>query len=386
MSVTEFELPPELKGVTYESILADMLGEVPDKYDKIEGGFVYDMIAPSALEAAELIQFWLALGLKMNFHMWATGKWLDYHAADCGLERRASTPAYGELKIVTEKAVTFPAGFVFSVPSENGSAAIDFETLEETSINGVGTVEVKAVLGGKIGNVAADSITIMKTPLKNVSSITNEAALMGGTEAESDDSLRQRIDDFYAGLSSSFVGNNSDYRRWALSVPGVGYAHVAPCYDGANTVKIVLADLNGDPAIQKICDNVEKYIFGGKYTDSSSHTSLERLAPIGLVKWEVVPFSTIAINLSMEATLSESESVVKNFIAEALKEYFKTLADDELNYGVLKYVQVSAILSKVSGLDDFKHLRIAKKNQTLALDNINFEANELPVVGTITFT
>ena len=74
MSVTEFELPNELQGVTFESILADMLGEVPNKYDKIEGGFVYDMIAPSALEAAELIQFWLALGLKMNFHMWASGK------------------------------------------------------------------------------------------------------------------------------------------------------------------------------------------------------------------------------------------------------------------------------------------------------------------------
>lgn len=384
--MTEFELPEELQGVTYESILADMLGKVPDRYDKIEGGFVHDMIAPSALEAAELIQFWLALGLKMNFHMWATGKWLDYHAADCGLTRRPATPAYGELSIETAKAVTFPAGFVFSVPSKNDKAAIDFEVLEETSINGTGTVEIKAVIAGRSGNVAANSIEIMKTPLDNVLSITNPQALYGGTEAESDESLRQRIDDFYAGLTSSFVGNNSDYRRWALSVPGVGYAHVAPCYAGANTVKIVLADLNGNPAIEKICEAVENKIFGGKYTDAASHKSLERLAPIGLVKWEVVPFSTIEINISMEATLSESASVVKNFIAEALKEYFKTLADDELNYGVLKYVQVSAILSKVSGLDDFKHLRIAKKNQTLALDNITFEANELPIVGTITFT
>lgn len=384
--MTEFELPEELQGVTYESILADMLGKVPDRYDKIEGGFVFDMIAPSALEAAELIQFWLALGLKMNFHMWATGTWLDYHAADCGLTRRPATPAYGELSIVTEKEVTFPAGFVFSVPSENGAAAIDFETLEETSINGAGTVEVKAVIAGRSGNVAADSITIMKTPLKNVTSITNSEEIYGGTEAESDESLRQRIDDFYAGLTSSFVGNNSDYRRWALSVPGVGYAHVAPCYDGENTVKIVLADSEGRPAVDKICEAVENKIFGGKYTDAASHTSLERLAPIGLVKWEVVPFATVEINVSMEATLSEETDVVKTFITNALKEYFKTLADDELNYGVLKYVQVSAVLSKVSGLDDFKHLRIAKKGKTLALDNITFEANELPIVGTITFT
>ena len=376
MSVTEFELPSELQGVTYEKILAQMLGEVPDKYDKIEGGFVYDMIAPSALEAAELIQFWLALGLKMNFHMWATGKWLDFHAADCGLERRPATPAYGELKIVTEKKVTFPEGFVFSVPSENGAAAIDFETLEETSINGEGTVEVKAVLGGKIGNVAADSIVIMKTPLNNVRSITNEAALMGGTEAESDESLRQRIDDFYAGRSSSFVGNCADYRRWALSVPGVGYVHVIPTPDNQpNTVKIVLADANGDPANNAICTAVERKIFG------TSHDDLERLAPIGVASYSVEPFTTTPINISIEATYEESETTVKTLIKNALAEYFKTLADDELNYGVLKYVQVSAVLSRVTELHDFKHLRING-----GLDNINFSQTELPVVGTITFT
>ena len=376
MSVTEFELPNELQGVTFESILADMLGEVPNKYDKIEGGFVYDMIAPSALEAAELIQFWLALGLKMNFHMWATGKWLDFHAADCGLERRASTPAYGELKIVTTKAVTFPAGFVFSVPSENGAAAIDFETIEATTINGEGTIQVRAVLGGKSGNVAADTITIMKTPLNNVSSITNLEAFIGGTEAESDDSLRQRIDDFYAGRSSSFVGNCADYRRWALSVAGVGYVHVVPTPNNQpNTVKIVLADANGDPANTAICAAVEKKIFG------TGHSDLNRLAPIGVASYSVEPFTLKAINISIEATYEESEAAVKLLIKNALKEYFKTLADDELNYGVLKYVQVSAVLSRVGELHDFKHLRING-----GLDNITFSQTELPSVGTITFT
>ena len=330
MSVTEFELPNELQGVTFESILADMLGEVPNKYDKIEGGFVYDMIAPSALEAAELIQVWLALGLKMNFHMWASGKWLDFHAADCGLERRASTPAYGELKIVTTKKVTFPAGFVFSVPSENGAAAIDFETIEATTINGEGTIQVRAVLGGKSGNVAADTITIMKTPLNNVSSITNLEAFIGGTEAESDDSLRQRIDDFYAGRSSSFVGNCADYRRWALSVAGVGYVHVIPTPNNQpNTVKIVLADSEGNPAIPAICSAVEEKIFG------TGHSDLNRLAPIGVASYSVEPFTLKAINISIEATYEESEAAVKLLIKNALKEYFKTLADDELNYGVL---------------------------------------------------
>ena len=201
-------------------------------------------------------------------------------------------------------------------------------------------------------------------------------AFIGGTEAESDDSLRQRIDDFYAGRSSSFVGNCADYRRWALSVAGVGYVHVIPTPNNQpNTVKIVLADSEGNPAIPAICSAVEEKIFG------TGHSDLNRLAPIGVASYSVEPFTLKAINISIEATYEESEAAVKLLIKNALKEYFKTLADDELNYGVLKYVQVSAVLSGVGELHDFKHLRING-----GLDNITFSQTELPSVGTITFT
>lgn len=381
MSIQEFALPDELKEITYEKILAQMLQRVDDKYDKLEGGFVFDMIAPSALEAAELIQFWLALGLKMNFHYWASGKYLDWHARDCSLERRPATHAQGDLKIKTSKPVTFPKGFVFSVPSENGEAAIDFETLEETIVDGEGTVKVQSVLGGRIGNVAANSIEIMKTPVKNVVSITQAQRFIGGTEPESDDSLRERIDDFYAGRSSSFVGNCADYRRWALSVPGVGYVHVIPTPNNQpNTVKIVLADSEGNPALPKTCAAVEKKIFG------TSHDDLNRLAPIGVASYSVESFRPVKINVSFEATLSDEEALVKKRIEENLREYFKTLSNDELNFGVLKYVQVSAVLSKIDGLDDFKKLRISKGEGTPSLENIVFGQDEIPNVGTITFT
>ena len=376
MSITEFELPEELQSETYESILAYMLNQIDKKYDTTEGGFIYDMVAPSALEAAELLQLWLPLGIKTNFHMWAEDIWLDRHAHDCGLERRPATYAYGDLEITTIRKVNFPAGFVFSVPGEDGVAAIDFESLEDAEIDGTATIRVKAVEAGIGSNVAAESITIMKNPKRNVASITNLEPTSGGTPEESDDSLRQRIDDFYAGRGSSFVGNVADYRRWALSVPGVGYVHVIPTPDNQpNTVKIVLADSEGKPAVQEICDAVELYIFG------EDHNDLKRLAPIGVASWTVMPFQLVPVNVSIEAELSLDADVVKENITNDLNSYFKVLAGDELYYGELKYVQVSAVLSKVVGLDDFKHLRV---NGTL--NNVEFDVTQMPVVGTITFT
>lgn len=373
MSIVEFELPEEIKAQSYEAILAKMLAAVPDKYDKTEAGFVYDMIAPSALEAAELIQFWLPLALKTNFHMWATDSWLDLHASNCGLSRRPATPAYGDVHVTTTKAVKFPAGFIFSVPSEDGNPAIDFEVTTTATIDGTGTLRVKSVDVGTVGNVGADSIAIMKNPVGGVTSITN-SALSGGSPAESDTSLRKRIDAFYAGQSSSFVGNVADYVRWSLQVPGVGYAHVIPTFNGPNSVKILLADFDGLPVVDEVCAAVEKYIFG------TGHDDLERLAPIGVTDYLVVPFALANISISMNATLSMTATVVEKNVRAAMSEFFKDLCDDNLNYGTLKYNDVVAVLSRVDGLDDFNNLRVNG-----GVGNITFSAEQLPNLTTVTF-
>ncbi len=379
MAITEFELPDELQGVTADTITQEMLALISSNFDTTEGGFVWDMIRPSALEKAELIQFWLVLALKTMSHIWATGRWLDYHAHDCGLERRSATFAYGDLKVTTTERLTFPEGFIFSVPSENGTAAIDFETLEEHTFDEAGTYtfRIKAVLNGTESNVKADSITIMKNPVRGVEKITNPTALTGGTLAEDDDSLRQRIDDFYAGRMASFVGNKKDYIRWAKEVDGVGFAHCIPTYAGANTVKVVVTDANGDPANQEILDAVELHIFG------TGHDDLERLAPIGIVQYAVVAPTAAAINISADIKLADDFSLeqVEELLRDNLKEFYKTLADDENNFGELRYVAVSAVILNTAGVADFKHLRLNG-----VIGNVEFGEDKIPATGELELT
>ena len=380
MSIVPFELPEELKGITADSIQKKMLAAIPDNVDKTEGGFVWDMSRPAALEAAELIQFWLVLALKNSFHQYASGRWLDYCAYDCGLERKEATYAYGDVVVTTNRAnVEFPKGFVFSVPSENGSAAIDFETTEAHTCArpDTYTFRVKAVLPGPASNVKADTINIMKNPVLGVEDIINTEPLSGGTDSESDDSLRQRIDDYFAGRMASFAGNKKDYIRWAKEVDGVGYAHCIPTYDGPNTVKLVIADQNGDRANKEVLRAVELHIFG------TGHNDINRLAPIGVAKYEVVAPIIVEINYAFDLKLSPDYELsdVENLIRENLLAHYKTLSDDDNNFGTLRYVGVSDVLYHTEGVADFRHLRV---NGEVA--NVEFGEDKLPGIGDITIT
>ena len=372
--IVEFELPDELVGVNADSIMAKMINRIPAQYDAVEGGFVWDMLKPTALEEDELVNFWLPLTLKVCFHMFAAGQWLDLHAADIGMVRRPATCATGTLTIETSEEIYLPEGFIFCVPSDGSTSAQDFITLEEVTGSGTLEVRIQAVDAGTVGNVKADSITIMKTPLRGIISITNAERLTGGVEAESDDSLRQRIDDFFASRGLSFVGNKKDYMRWAKEVAGVGAVHVIPCAFGKNTVKIVLVDGNGDPASTELCAAVEKFIFG------VDHDDLERLAPIGLVQWEVAPAELLPVNFSVEIKLAEDFTLaaVEEALRENLITLYKSLADEEFYYGELKATAVADCIYHTAGVADFRNLKING-----ATENVSFGADFIPATGTL---
>ena len=382
MSLVEFEYPDWLKGQSARAINKRMMSQLPDDIDKIEGGFIWDLTMPSAEEKAELLQYHMILALKTMFHMWATGRWLDYHAQDCGLTRKEANKAYGYLTVTGEPNTKISQGFIFSVPSNSGEPAIDYATVNEAIIpkEGIIDIAVQAVVAGKSSNIANDKITIMRSPIKGITHITNKEAITGGAENESDDALRQRIDDVWAGRESSYVGNNADYKRWAMEVPGVGYAHVIPAenYNGPNSVKIVVVDSDGLPANEQICRAVYLHIFGTNRKD------LARLAPVGLIDFSVVPPSPVNIVYSFDLKLvpGYTEDVVKVNFKSALSDYYATLTTDENEPILIKYVQASAVLAKkVEGVLDFKHFRMNGK-----LNNIEVQEDEYPVTKEIEVT
>lgn len=379
MSLVEFKKPEWLDGQSARTINQRMMANLPDDLDKVEGGFLWDMTMPSALQKSELLQYHMVLAIKTMFHMWAGGRWLDYHAHDCGLVRKEANKAYGYVTVTGEPNTVIPSGFVFSVPSDSGEPAIDYETLTEATISDEGEIDiaVQAVNAGKSSNITNDKITVMRSPIKGITHITNKDAITGGAEAESDDALRQRIDDVWAGRESSYVGNNADYKRWAMEVPGVGYAHTIPGekYNGPNSVKVVVVDADGLPANEQICKAVYVHIFGTHRKD------LARLAPTGVIDFAVVPPSPVSIRYSFDLKLADGADVetVKSNFKSALSAYYSTLTTDENVSSFVKYVQAAAVLAgKVEGVADFRHFRMNG-----ALENIEFQEDEYPVTEEI---
>lgn len=372
MSLVEFMPPEFLQGQSAAVIQNRMMQALPPDIDDTEGGFVWDLTYPTALEKAEILQYHLIQTLKIMHPMWATGRWLDYHARREGLTRKPANKAYGVVTVTGSAGKVIPAGFVFSVPADGGAAAVDFETLAEVEIPNAGVVEiaVQAVVAGKGCNVAADTVTIMREPIKGISKITNKEPITGGTEAESDDSLRQRIDDLLTGKGDSFVGNDADYVRWGNEMPGVGRTYVIPEWAGSGTVKVVVVDEDGLPANTQILDAVYERIV-------SPQDRMERLAPIGATVTVAAPVpKTIAYTFGLKLTTRGADLApfIKRY-KELLVRYYASEATQE---GEVKYVKVAAILADMAEVRDFKDFRINGGNE-----NISFAKDEFPVTGAV---
>ena len=256
-----FTLPAWHRQESAEQIQARMMERLPPDIDNIEGGFPYDFTMPTALEEDELMNFVLIETLKIMFPAWAYGIYLDYHAAAVGLTRRPANHAGGYVTITGVPGTEIPVGTIFCVPAVNDVPAIEYATITDAVIgepaegDEYGTVDigVTAVVGGRSGNVSADSIVIMASPFKGVVSVTNQAAITGGTVEESDDELYERIV-FAEQSPESFVGNDADYIRWAKEVNGVGTVLIDTQYEveHPNWVKLIILDANGQPANDQI--------------------------------------------------------------------------------------------------------------------------------------
>ena len=370
MSIPEFIPPSFLSDQDAETIHKRMMENLPPDIDDMENGFPWDFTKPTALEKAEMLEFHLVETLKIMFPMWAYDEWLDYHAKGRGITRKPANAASGELLITGISGTTIPAGFKFAAPATADTPAIEYQTTEKYTIGEDGTarVQITAVEAGPKGNVPANTVTLMMTPIKGITSVTNEAAITGGTEVESDDELRNRIMEIDAASEVSFVGSDGDYKRWAEEVPGVGTALVMPEWAGPGTVKVVVIDANGQPAnaaiIAAVYDNI-----------MSPGDRLQREAPIGAtVTIEAPTAKELNYTFTLELKAGENQETVLERFKAQLRTYYVEAKKD----GVVRYNRVSSILTNTDGVKDFTDLTI--NGGTV---NIDLEEDEYPVTGIV---
>lgn len=229
----------------------------------------------------------------------------------------------------------------------------------------------EAMVAGRGSNVNANTITLMSVPIDGVTTVTNPERASGGTEEETDYELRQRILEANDMMDTSYIGNHSDYKRWAESVQGIGTAIVVPEWDGPETVKIVVLDANGEAANSTLQQAVYDYIM-------SPDSPIDRLAPPNVILTvsapELVNINYVISGLSLEDGFEE-ENVLAEF-EKALSNYYKNMVSED---GEVKYIWVHSTLTNTAGVEDFEGLKMNGSTE-----NITIDMDEYPFTKSVT--
>lgn len=371
--MADFTTPSFLTNHGTDDIHRKMLSLLPADLDISEGGHTWNLTRSPALGMAEICEYVLPEVIKLIFPEFSYGTFLDYHAKRDAMKRRAATYASGSVTVSGAAGSLIPAGSTFATMSINDEPSVSYETLEAAIIPDDGAVEIaiQCTQPGIVGNTAKNTIVQVGSRLTGITGVINQEAVSGGTEEETDESLSERIVEYELTQGESFVGCVADYKRWALSVDGVGEVTVIPAQDTTGLVTIVVTDGNGDPATDQLCTDVYDYIMVPENPDN-------RRAPVNALL-SVIPPDTIAVSIRATIELKEDatiEAVQETFLAKVAS-YLPKAMDE----GEIKYTQIAKVLATVDGVNDFIDLEIGIADGEYGTANIPISNRQLPRIA-----
>ena len=336
---------------TFETILNAMLAHVPTSIDKREGSFIYDSLAPTAVE---LQNMYIQSDYVLNetFADTASRENLIRRAAERGITIQPATNAIvkGEF---TPNTLEIPIGTRFSLDEFNYSVT---EKISD-GIYKLQCEEAGANANFKFGQlIPIDYINGLQ--YAEITSI-----LIPGEDEESTENLRKR---YFANLENqAFGGNITDYKQKVNSLSGIGGVKVYPVWNGGGTVKLVI--INSD--FQKPSDELI----------SMTQTAIDPIqnqgqglgiAPIGHVV-TVIGVNETVLNIASEFTLqngyqwADVETNIKSTIQNYFDELNSTWADSE-NL-IVRISQLETRLLNLDGVIDIANTKINNNDSNFVL-------------------
>lgn len=353
-----------------EEILANILANISNEYEKSNGNLAYDIPSATAIELEEVNKTLQAIGEKVDVDKLSGEDLERFTKQRKGTKRKLATKATGTL-LVTGNG-TISVGDLFETV-----AGTQFKAIETVIISNTGNVKIEAVEAGAKGNVGANSITLMPVTIQGIVTVTNPNPTENGFEAESDASLRER---YYEAIQApSTSGNIYHYLKWSKEVVGVGAAKVFSLWNGDNTVKVTIIDSNKKPAGSSLVNDVQEYIDPkGEFIDGHWTTwgTGAGQAPIGAY-CTIASATDLKININCDVEEKEGYTLAQ-VIANITANIEKYLADIAFKQDYVSYAMLGSIILNTDGVKDYTQLKI---NNTAA--NINIGAEEVATLGTI---
>lgn len=352
---------------TLIGIRNNILGNMQNPLSKIEGTYDYDIAAATSLEIKDLYDY-LEWWSKQTFIDTATeNEYVDKHALIFGVKRRSEVKASGEITITGKTGTTIPKGTI--VLSRTG---IKYETLAVALIGSddKAKARIQALVGGVTGNCGIGDIVAFEIADTNIYTVTNEEAITGGFDIESNEALIARAEEKI--MRPAHSGNENDYKQWAKEVEGVGKVDVIPVWNGGGTVKVIISDYDYNVANQELVEAVKNRI---EQADGR---------PIGA---DVTVVSYTKYDLDIVATIKiasgyDIETIKQDVIADIKKGIINNTIQYTSNSKttIVSIGKIGAIILSVDGVLDYTSLSVngettgnleVPRDKIVILNNIN---------------
>ncbi len=308
---------------------------------------------------------------------------LEAWAAFKRVTRIPAAIASGTVSFSGTSGAILPAGS--AVARSDGTL---YRTLADATVGANSTlnVSVQALNPGASGNTPAGVPMILGNAVSGIMAQGVAVLITGGSDAERDDDLRDRMLAAFAAPAQG--GAKNDYLTWARAVPGVTRAWCKPGGAGAGTV-VVYVMFDGAEAGQ-----------GGFPQGSNGVAALEyRAAPatgdqltVANALFPVQPATALVfvcapipspVNFTIQG-LTQAGAVVQSAVSSAIADVILregspggVILDDGTPGGILYLSHIETAIAAVPGVS---HFVIQSPTSDLSVGT-----GQLPVLGTVTW-
>lgn len=393
---------------TYENLLESALSRIPSTLDKREGSMVFNGVAPSM---AELAQLYIAADFvfQATYLLTAPRDYLIMRASDRGM---APYPA---------SAAVFRAEFNIEVPigSRFSCEDLNFYVSERMADQDTDTAKSYRLVCETPGTLAND-FTGALIPVEYIEGLTAAnivELLIPGDDDEETEAFRQRVLDSFQ--AQAFGGNQADYTNKVRAIAGVGAVKIHPVWNSDTppssfipgesvqewftggmagvtdtTVKAWIASVYNAALNKKLMvGGTVRLVIMTSENAAPTDTFLDEIqtavdpvqnageglgfAPIGhIVSVVGVTPQSVDIDLNLTFAPEWDWAAAKSYVEAAIDNYFASLIEtwESTDYLTVRISQIeSRILAECSAMiTDISDTKIngAEENLALGADNI----------------
>ncbi|MGL5956314.1 MAG: baseplate J/gp47 family protein [Brevinema sp.] len=330
---------------TRQEIVQEIITKTKDEIPQINHyrtGGVFRLFIEVVASFLERIYSELEELLPNRFLSTAKDQWLDLKAEELSLYRYQATKTKGYVifsRSEIGRSITINQGKIVATKNK-----LRYKTLSDSILNENETsirILVEAEFYGSIYNVFGGQITELITPIYGIDTVYNNPEWITeiGQDQETDESLRIRCKDIWAGLSGA---NKNAYISWAKTVKGIHDVLIYTIEQELGTVKVVCNGTKNIPPSKEILDQVRHII--------------EEKKPIA-TKVDIIAPNPVSININMSVSMNPDQETSRETITESVRHYFESL-------GIGKDFEPSALISTIFSIKGIKSVVVNSPQST----------------------